>query len=112
MGVMCLDGWMAYARDGHVFVKTFNHFPDAAYPDFGCSAEIFANSDMVEIETFGPLARLGPDEMVEHVENWYLFRDVAQVCNEADVKKSIVPLIGLVGHDSHHQDTNSHQRGL
>lgn len=70
------DRWAAYERNGNIFLKQFEHFPDEIYPDFGCSVEVFTNSEMLELETLGPLVRLAPGETVEHFERWQLFRDL------------------------------------
>ena len=72
-----LDGWIAYARGGDLFVKRFRYLPGATYPDFGCTVEVFTRSDMLEVETLGPLVQLASGASVEHVEEWRLFRDVA-----------------------------------
>lgn len=76
LGVANLTGWCAYARENRLFVKTFQHIPNAPYPDFGCSTEVFTNADMLELETLSPLTKLQPDEALEHEERWHLFRDI------------------------------------
>jgi len=85
-GAWVPDGWAAYARHGHLFVKTFQPVPGASYPDLGCSTEIFTNAEMLELETLGPLVELQPDAAVEHVEHWFLFRDVPTPASDADVE--------------------------
>ncbi|MBI3243164.1 MAG: hypothetical protein HYZ49_12800 [Chloroflexi bacterium] len=91
IGAPVPDGWAAYARGDRLFVKSFAHAPGAAYPDFGCSAEAFANADMLELETLSPLTRLEPGAIVEHTEHWYLFRDVPAPDGDADVDRHILP---------------------
>jgi hypothetical protein len=77
IGVMApADNWLAYWRDGHLFLKTFSVFPGVRYPDFGACAEVFTNAEMLELETLGPLTALLPGATVEHTEDWWLFRDV------------------------------------
>ena len=66
-GVMVADGWAAYARAGHVFMKRFSYVEGSRYPDLGCSVEAFTNADMLELETLGPLVDLSPGSSVEHV---------------------------------------------
>ncbi|HID06691.1 MAG TPA: hypothetical protein EYP10_06035, partial [Armatimonadetes bacterium] len=44
VGIANHDGWLAYARGEHVFIKRHTHCDGARYPDFGCSAEIFTNA--------------------------------------------------------------------
>jgi hypothetical protein len=90
-GAWVPDGWAAYARHGHLFVKTFEPVPGAAYPDLGCSTEVFTNAQMLELETLGPLVRLQPDAAVEHMEHWHLFRDVRTPASDADVDQQILP---------------------
>jgi hypothetical protein len=89
-GVMTPDGWAAYARAGHLFVKRFRYVEGVRYPDFGCSVEAFTNADMLEMETLGPLVDLQPDAAVEHVEHWHLFRDVPTPQNDADVDRDVL----------------------
>ncbi len=93
IGVMTPDGWVAYARRGHLFVKKFTYVSGARYPDFGCSVETFTNADMLEIETLGPLVLLQPGAAVEHVEHWFLFRDVPVPASDADVDRYILPKV-------------------
>ena len=92
-GVMVTDGWAAYARAGHVFVKRFSYVEGARYPDLGCSVEAFTNADMLELETLGPLVDLQPSAAVEHVEHWRLFRDAPTPQNDAEVDRDVLPLI-------------------
>jgi hypothetical protein len=92
-GVMATDGWVAYARNGHLFVKKFDYVQGARYPDMGVSVETFTNDEMLEVETLGPLTRLQPGATVEHVEHWFLFRDVPMPNNEADVDENVLPKV-------------------
>lgn len=87
------DGWVAYARAGHLFVVTFRHDAQATYPDMGCDVETFTNARMLEVETLGPLARLEPGATVEHAEQWQLFRDVPLPQNDADVNAHVMPRV-------------------
>jgi len=93
IGVGNYEGWVAYARAGHLFVKTFQPVRGATYPDFGCTVETFTNSWMLEVETLGPLTLLQPGESLEHVEVWHLFRDVPMPTTEADIDAHILPLV-------------------
>jgi hypothetical protein len=92
-GLMVPDGWAAYARDGHLFVKRFNYVPGAKYPDWGCSVETFTNADFLEVESLAPLVYLAPDAFVEHVENWFLFHDVPVPKDDADVDRYVLPKV-------------------
>jgi hypothetical protein len=92
-GAMVTDGWAAYARAGHLFVKMFRYVEQVRYPDLGCSVEVFTNADMLELETLGPLADLQPGATVEHIEHWRLFRDVPTPQTDADVDRDVLTAI-------------------
>ncbi|MBN1965099.1 MAG: hypothetical protein JW910_10650 [Anaerolineae bacterium] len=92
-GGRVLDGWIAYANGGTLFAKTFADVPGAAYPDLGCSAELFSCDWMLEMETLAPLVRLEPGSTATHDERWALFPDVPTPQNDADVKAHVQPLI-------------------
>lgn len=93
MGGMLTDGWAAYARSGHLFVKRFTYVEGARYPDFGCSVETYTNADFLEVETVGPLINLQPDAEVEHIEHWFLFHDVPVPNDDADVDRDVLPRV-------------------
>ncbi len=96
IGAMGLEGKAAYARNGHLFVKTFERVLGATYPDMGCAVETFTNEQFLEVETLGPLVNLMPGETVEHVEQWYLFDDVPMPTNEAEVEAHVAPKLATV----------------
>lgn len=89
------DGWVAYARAGHLFVKTFDCILDAPYPDLNSTVEVFADGEMLELETLGPLCWLEPEAYVEHTEHWFLARDVPVPSCEHDVDEHILPRVVL-----------------
>ncbi len=93
VGVNSIEGWGAYARNGHLFVKFAEYDPNQTYPDRGCSFEMFTNSVMLELETMGPMVKIPPQGIVEHVEHWHLLKDVPSPQNDADVDQHISPLI-------------------
>ena len=93
IGVMVSDGWTAYYNNGHLFVKTFDYKSGALYPDFGCSVESFTNEAFLELETVAPLTLLQPDESVEYIENWFLFRDIPELHTDGDIEQHVLPLI-------------------
>jgi hypothetical protein len=95
IGVMVPDGWAAYAREGHLFVKRFSYVPGASYPDWGCNVETFSNADFLEVESLAALVQLEPGGIVEHVENWFLFDDVPMPENDSDVDRHILPKVQL-----------------
>jgi len=93
LGALVPDGWAAYALNGQLFVKQFPCVAGANYTDFGCNFETFTNSDMLEVETLGPLTKLKPGQTVEHVETWSLFDNVPAPQNDRDVARYVSPLI-------------------
>jgi hypothetical protein len=93
VGATGAEGWAAYARRGHLFVKTFGYVPGQPYPDLGCSAEVFTNADFLEVESLGPVANLLPGAAAEHVEHWFLFRDVPVPQSESDVDHHVLPKV-------------------
>ncbi len=72
--VGCLDlaGAAGYLRDGLLFVKRFDPAPAAARADFGCNVEVYVDEAAIELESLGPLVRLGPGEATSHDERWEL----------------------------------------
>ena len=66
-------GWLAYIRDGLVFVKRASSVAESEYLDRGAAAQCYCSADFVELETLGPVATLQPDEATSHDETWQLF---------------------------------------
>jgi len=85
------ENWVAYAVKGDLFVKAFRYQRGATYPDFGCSVETFTNADMLEVETLGPMTALEPGEAVEHIENWFLFKEVSVANDDASIDAAVLP---------------------
>jgi len=85
IGAPVSQEWLAYARDGHLFVKQFEHQSGATYPDGGCSGELFVINFMLEVESLGALVTLAPGETVDHVESWSLLRDVPEPHTATDI---------------------------
>jgi hypothetical protein len=94
IGVFNPHTWGAYALNGEVFVKRAEALPGKAYPDFGCSIELFTNSDFLEMETLSPLIDVAPGKTAEQVEHWSLHRGmrVTELTDEA-LDKTILPLL-------------------
>ena len=69
IGTMANPDWVAYNMDGLTFVKRFRRW-EGEYPDFGCSVEVYTNSEMLELETLGPLKTIAPHESIQHTEIW------------------------------------------
>ena len=86
-------GWGAYFRNGHLFVKKVKVETGAKYPDFGCNFEIYTDAHSLELETLGPLRNLKPGETAEHIEHWWLFRDIEACESESWIDSVILPTV-------------------
>lgn len=93
IGIYNPAGWVAYFRDGTLFVKQARVVENAQYPDFGCNLELFTNPDFLEVETLGPLCDLQPGQSVSHIEQWWLLNPVPAGDGEAWIRTVICPLV-------------------
>jgi len=84
LGLAHRESWIAYYREGSLFVKTIEFCEGATYPDFGCNFETFTNEEMLEVEALGPLVELAPGEATEHTEQWQLFEGVSAPPDDDD----------------------------
>jgi hypothetical protein len=84
---------MAHVRSERLFVKTFQYVAGATYPDLGSSVETFTDGRMLELETLSPIARVEPGSAVEHVERWFLSRDVPTPRVDDNVDRHILPKV-------------------
>ncbi len=91
------SGWAAYARRSHLYIKKFPYDPQGEYTDFGSNLEVFTNDWMLEVESLSPLTTLAPGAAVEHVEDWYLFREVPTPHNDTQVERHILPRLMETG---------------
>lgn len=73
IGVANKVGWIAYDRNGELFVIRQPYDPGADYPDCGCNAEFFTRSGMLEMESLAPLKKIEPDASAEITEQWEIF---------------------------------------
>lgn len=93
-GLAVHDGWSAYQRQGHLFVKCFAPYtPNAPYPDLGANVEVFTNQSMLELETLGTLVTIPPQGSIEYREDWFLFADVPTVHDDTSVEEHILPRV-------------------
>jgi len=98
LGLAHTEKWIAYLLGDQLFLKTFEFHKDALYPDGGCNFETFTNSDMLEIESLGPLVTLQPGESTFHDETWYLEAAPAGIdpASEYSLTESLQPLLSNI----------------
>ena len=94
LGMFNPDTWAAYLLHEEAFIKRTKADVSKTYPDFGCSFETFTNNDFLEVETLGPLTKLSPGKIVEHVEHWALFRNVKiSDLTDEQLDRALLPLL-------------------
>lgn len=74
VGCLSTTGEIGYLREGVLFTKRFDPAADAPHTDLGCNVEIYCDESSIELESLGPLVRLGPGDSVRHDERWELRR--------------------------------------
>lgn len=92
-GIANKQGWAAYHRHRTLFVKRFPYMEGRTYPDYGSNCETYTAGSFMEVETLGPLHRLEPGQSAEHVEHWFLFKNVDIGATEATLDAAISPLV-------------------
>ena len=75
-GLRHAAGWVGYALGDELFLKTIPLIEGAAYPDMGSNLQTFTNHEILELESLGPIKKVGPGETVNHVESWAVFSGV------------------------------------
>ena len=95
-GLHSPDGWLAYAHEHGLFVKTYQYHTGKTYPDLNSTVELFTNPDMLELETLAPLDFIPPNGFAEHQEDWYLFPAVKRPTNDQEVEQQILPSIKAI----------------
>ena len=96
-GIFNSFGWGAYFRRGHLFIKKAKVEKNARYPDFGCNFEVYTDTHSLELETLGPLRQLNPGETAEHIECWWLFKDIESGDSESWIDSIILPAVERAG---------------
>jgi len=76
IGCFADRGWIGQWTREATFVKRVAVTPGGAYPDGGCNLELYTCSNFIELETVSPMAILGPGEVLEHEERWYVSRPI------------------------------------
>ena len=79
-------GWLAYWRNGTLFVKRARYAPQSAYYDFGSSSEFYGNDQFIELETLAPIHTIRPGASATHTETWELYGQVDRPRDEKDVQ--------------------------
>jgi hypothetical protein len=99
IGLAHREKWIAYLSGETLYLKTFDYNPTAAYPDGGCNFETFTDSEMLEIESLGPLVTLQPGESTNHHETWHLFPLTEQsvIDSEEALAEWIAPFLQKAG---------------
>lgn len=86
IGINSEEGWSAYFNHNCMFIKRYIPKDNVDYPDFGVSYETYTNKYFLEMETLGELKEVQPEETVEHVEIWELFKNVKKPSkNEGEI---------------------------
>lgn len=96
IGLLNTPGWVAYSLDDELLIKQFTCDPARVYPDFNSNNEIYMNKDFLEIETLGPVTKVPPGGVVEHVEHWSLFK-CAVGESEESITADLLPLLPVNG---------------
>ena len=86
-------GWVAYAREGLLFVKKISVDPKATLTDMGCNFEVYTEGAFFEVESLGPLVTLKPGQTASHNERWFLFDKVTIPKDDAGLERTLAPLI-------------------
>lgn len=73
IGVNNTRGVAVCINHGTAFRIETAYIPGAAYPDNGCSCEMYSCDNFLEVETLSPLYTLKPGESCEHTEKWELY---------------------------------------
>jgi hypothetical protein len=77
IGFRHTEKWVGYVLGDQLFLKTIPLIEGAIYPDLGSNFETFANHEILELESLGPLKKVLPGETVSHVESWAVFSGVS-----------------------------------
>ena len=99
IGLAHRERWIAYVLSDSLFIKTFEYDLGALYPDGGCNFETFADSEILEIESLGPLVTLNPGQAANHHETWHLFAltEEFEIRSEEALAEWIEPFLAKCG---------------
>jgi hypothetical protein len=99
IGYRNTEGWGAYLLGGCMFVKMYRLINGEEYPDYGSTFETYTDDGFIELESLGPLKNLEAGDYTEHIEEWYVFRDVPFPATETQIDEQIAGRIRGVIHD-------------
>ena len=88
LGCLSRTGSVGYLREGILFVKRFDPAVGAPHADMGTNAQIYCDDVSIEIESLGPLVRLGPGDSVTHEERWEL-REIGEGTDVAAIAATL-----------------------
>jgi hypothetical protein len=86
-------GWAAYLNGGALFIKQIEYKDGQTYPDNGCNFETFTNQEFLELESLGPIRKIGPGQAIEHTERWWLLKNIPNDTTDAGIDKNIRPQV-------------------
>lgn len=85
IGFRHTEGWIGYLLGDLFFAKWIHHDPLASYPDRGSNAELFTNTDILEVESLAPDSPLAGGATATHLEWWHVGRVTFPKQNKAAV---------------------------
>jgi hypothetical protein len=93
------QGWVAYSRNGLLFLKKAAYQEGKPYPDFGCNFEVYTAGNFMEVESLGSLSTLAPGQSATHTEQWTLARDVRIGPGDAEsqIETALKPYSAFLG---------------
>jgi hypothetical protein len=106
IGISNKQKWCGYLVANTLFEKHFDYRTGVEYPDYGCNNETYTTRNYMEVESLGPLHNLAPGGSAEHVEQWFLFRDVKVDDDEESLNAAIRPLIAELNLRTDKQEDN------
>jgi hypothetical protein len=92
IGVLNSAGWAAGYKNGEILIKRYDCNPEFIYPDFGCNTEIYADPDILELETLGPMAILEPGAQIEYTEDLFYYKKKIDNTDQS-IDDNLIPLI-------------------
>jgi hypothetical protein len=76
VGAYSEEGWVAQCRSDATLIKSFDVEAGAAYPDDGCSVEVYTSPAFCEMETLTPTGTILPGQEIAQREIWTVTNQV------------------------------------